>query len=42
MNKREKAKPIAIVSRATSKAETHYSKIDLEAMGIDFVLSMEA
>ena len=34
----EKAQPIAVASRTTSKAETRYPKIDLETMGIDFAL----
>ena len=32
------ARPIAIASRATSKAEQRYPQIDLEALGIDFAL----
>ena len=34
----EKAKPVALASRTTNKAEKHYPQIDLEAMGIDLGL----
>ena len=34
----ESARPIAIASRTTTKAEQRYPQIDLEALGIDFAL----
>jgi hypothetical protein len=34
----DSAKPIAIASRTTSKAEQRYPQIDLEVLGIDFAL----
>lgn len=34
----ENARPIAIASRTTNKAEQRYPQIDLEALGIDFAL----
>ena len=32
------ARPVAIASRATSKAEKHYPQLDLEGLGVDFAL----
>jgi hypothetical protein len=34
----QSARPIAIASRTTNKAEQRYPQIDLEALGIDFAL----
>ena len=35
------AKPVAFASRTTSLAETRYPQLDLEAMSLDFGLSLD-